>query len=148
MARLYKCPNCGIVATVHRSVNAQLKDEENYLLTKYCCHCGNTFDITISLVQPELNNSYTHVSVNGKQTNLSHLVYQWKSGNPLPKPCVIHHINGKRRDNRPGNLFLINKAHHSSYLQTSEKIPILLNRIKQLEATIYRLEHQARLEES
>ena len=57
------------------------------------------------------------------------LVWENTHGRPLPEDWIVHHINGKRDDNRPVNLMAMPKKSHHGHLalQAAQK------RIRQLE---------------
>jgi len=143
--RQARCPKCGVNAGSHPTIGAGLHDEENYFITKRCRHCGNEFNLVLPLALPSQGQTYRLIYINGKGYQMSHLVWQWKTGNPIPKGFIIHHINGNRQDNRFGNLYLMQNHKHSRIMSTSQRIPILLKRIRQLEGENYRLRHQAKL---
>jgi len=59
-------------------------------------------------------NGYIMVNVDGKYVyEHRHLMAQ-RVGRPLERDEAVHHINGRRGDNRPENLCLINKKEHDS----------------------------------
>ena len=68
-------------------------------------------------------------SKEGNNNKLLHrLIWEDWYGKPVPKGCVIHHINGNRIDNRIQNLQCVPKAAHDKYHRkiddrTGEKNP-------------------------
>ena len=54
-----------------------------------------------------------------------HTLVYWKKHGVLPgRGQVIHHINGKHRDNRPENLELLEVGEHNSGHNTVERIDV------------------------
>ena len=63
------------------------------------------------------NRGYVLVRIEGGKRKGEHiLVWEQSQGRPLPKGWVIHHINGKRDDNRIDNLIAMPRKQHSPYL--------------------------------
>ena len=58
------------------------------------------------------------------------LVWEQTHGKPLPKGWIIHHLNGIKDDNRPGNLIGLPNKKHYLVLQAKAK------RIQELEALL------------
>lgn len=69
------------------------------------------------------------------------LIWEQTNGRPLPEGWVVHHINGRRDDNRPENLFASPRAsHHYALL-----LQALKKRIRELEAEVSKLRAERRL---
>jgi len=67
--------------------------------------------------------------------NLEHrLVWEQTHGKSLPQGWVVHHLNGLRDDNRPGNLKALPKGKHHYALLMEEKN----KRIQELEGLLKR----------
>ena len=58
------------------------------------------------------------------------LVWEQVHGKPLPIGWIIHHLNGIKHDNRPGNLIGLPNKKHYLVLQAKAK------RIQELEAML------------
>lgn len=55
---------------------------------------------------------YYQISSGNNQGKLLHrLVYEDAFG-PIPDGFCVHHINGNKNDNSPGNLMILSKSHH------------------------------------
>ncbi|GAI59135.1 unnamed protein product [marine sediment metagenome] len=66
------------------------------------------------------------------------LVWEEANGRPLPDGWVVHHINGKRSDNRPANLLGLPKKSHNYALRLQAQ----QKRIRQLESEVKKLKTQ------
>lgn len=66
------------------------------------------------------------------------LVWEEANGRPLPDGWVVHHINGKRSDNRPENLLGLPKKSHNYALRLQAQ----QKRIRQLESEVKKLKTQ------
>lgn len=64
------------------------------------------------------------------------LIWERTHEKPLPKGCIVHHLNGIKNDNRPQNLTAFPNRKHYLVLEAKAK------RIQELEAL---LAHQAQL---
>jgi len=79
---------------------------------------------------------YIEVRIDGKQCPEHRVVWE-KAHGVIPKGWVIHHLNGKRDDNRLENLCALQRKRHSP----TEIIKPHQKRIRQLEMEIYKLQH-------
>lgn len=69
------------------------------------------------------------------------IVWEKLNGKSLPEGWVVHHINGRKGDNRPQNLMAMPfKNHHSDFLLQATR-----KRVRELEDQIKRLECQGTL---
>lgn len=66
---------------------------------------------------------------------LEHRIIWEKYYGKIPKDHIIHHLNGKRSDNRIGNLALVSRKKHEKYTL----IKIHKKRILELEEQVYNL---------
>lgn len=71
------------------------------------------------------------------------LVWEKAHSRKVPKGWVIHHINGKKDDNRPKNLFALPRKSHRINLQ----LEATQKRVRAVEAEIRKLRAQRRLSE-
>jgi len=70
------------------------------------------------------------------------VVWEETNGRPLPEGWVVHHINGKRDDNRPENLMAMPGKNHKQnlVLEATQK------RVRELEAQIRAMKAQQKLD--
>jgi len=67
------------------------------------------------------------------------LVWETANGRPLPDGWIIHHINGRKNDNRPSNLTAMpRKSHHYALLLQATQ-----RRVRELEAKLNGCKSQA-----
>ena len=59
--------------------------------------------------------------VDGKSRAVHILLAEQLLGRPLKKNEVVHHINGDKRDNRPENLVVMDRAEHAALHHTGRK---------------------------
>ena len=75
------------------------------------------------------NNGYTHVRKNGKYVRRNRLVAEQAIGRKLGEDEVVHHINGRKTDDRPENLFVCDRATHTRlHYSTMEIIATLMEK--------------------
>jgi len=83
------------------------------------------------------NQGYILVRVEGKRKREHILVWEQSHGH-LPKGWIIHHINGKRDDNRLENLMAMPKKNHTPYLL----LQAVQKRLRHVEAKLAAIEGQ------
>lgn len=77
-----------------------------------------------------------HPRANRKGYVFQHiLVWERSSGQKPPDSCVVHHLNGNKSDNRPGNLVALPIGRHHPYLVQRA----LRKRIRELEECLSQL---------
>jgi len=58
------------------------------------------------------------------------IIWEKSNGTVVPKGCIIHHLNGKKDDNKPDNLISMKKSEHIQQAEPYKR------RIKELEDEI------------
>lgn len=58
-------------------------------------------------------NPYLRIRVNGREAYVHRLVWEQANG-PIPKGCVIHHIDGDYRHNELANLACMTRTAHTN----------------------------------
>ncbi|WP_081257740.1 HNH endonuclease [Bacillus wiedmannii] len=75
------------------------------------------------------NNGYIHVRKNGKYERRCRVVAEQKIGRKLRSDEVVHHINGRKTDDRPENLYVCTRNEHTTiHYQTMEVIDKLMEK--------------------
>ncbi len=69
------------------------------------------------------------------------IVWEDFHGRALPLGWIVHHLNGKRSDNRPKNLFALPRKGHSPALNAKE----VQRRLREVEAELRKLQTQSRM---
>ena len=133
------CLKCGSIA--YKIKELGLLDENSYYSERECRACHSTHRVSLPLTMPE-NGGYTYITdTEGTTRSLHYIVWGMVHKKKLSPGSRIHHINSKKRDNRPSNLFAM--AHgHSAYLNYNSqngKIKMLQKRIKELEGQLCQL---------
>lgn len=129
------CPKCGKRGYDFIKEQGLLNDTE-YFQGRECRSCRTTFRSIHSLVQKE-DGYYTYIqNINRKSIPLHHLIWEWANGENLPPGTIVHHINGKKRDNRPCNLLAVLPGEHD---RPHQIVIMLRKRIEKLEEEICRL---------
>lgn len=71
----------------------------------------------------------------GKNGYVGQHILSWEKANskPLPKGCIVYHLNGIKDDNRPENLVSLSTRAHSIVLaEKAKRIRLLENKLKKL----------------
>jgi hypothetical protein len=85
---------------------------------------------------------YVKVLVDGRYLPEHRLIYERTHGVTLPPHVHVHHINGDRKDNRPGNLIATTRERHiRTHVRAGEWVSLLLDEHLYAAARQYLSEH-------
>ena len=143
MDNVKQCPNCSKIKS--KVIEMGLVDGETYYQKRQCMSCQNIYNVNLPLVEPE-DGWHTLIQNNlVGSTSLHRLVWEWQHGKP--PEGVVHHLNGKKRDNRPCNLHDMVIGHSAKLNNNSStKISVLKGRIRELEAEVAQLKAQSKFD--
>lgn len=128
------CPNCN-KSRHGKLIDLGLENETYYFKIFQCRCCSTHFKKLEPLILPEDGAYSMQTGLDGKLHPLHWLVWQWFNHEEIDIGTIIHHLNNKKRDNRPHNLYKMDTG-HSAYLSPNSNkilIKVLRKRVKELE---------------
>lgn len=118
----------------------------NYFQKRQCLSCKLEYIVSLPLVEDE-HGEYRQIQNRFVgNTSLQRLVWEWYY--KVPPTGIIHHLNGKKRDNRPCNLYEMARG-HSAYKNGNSslhKIQVLKHRILELETELDNIKNQSKFD--
>ena len=128
------CSRCG--KGNYRTKGACLEDNLSYSKLYECVSCGNSWRQSFSLVAKD-SNKYHYLHLHREQLNLQRWVWEQAHGRLLAPTECVHHLNGRKGDNRPSNLYAM-VGKHSPYLASNND----LSQIQKLKKQVRKLEDE------